>query len=940
MRACVTQLGAIGVLVGGSAAMAGGPAITEFEHNAGGWLATVSGETLQAFDQFRPGVAAATTCLAGTPGTSLYLAEGVVTVSKFDGQGVPGCAISDGSTPPSVSDGALAAGQTLVMDFSPPVSAFYTYYGSLAVGETVSMSLYSNGSPVAQLESDQSFHNSDAAGHGFVSDTLIDRIEFTATENGGVLVGAFVGLLAGEGSLGTVMIPGYAGPSGSTVQFDFGLVFAPDCNDNGVEDSVDIAQGDSLDVNVNDLPDECEFSGAVNGAVVWQSGRTVHLTGDLSVTGSLTVQPGVDVVPAEDVEIVVQAGGQLAINGTAAQPVRLRPVGVGRWDGVRFVGGGGSLRHAELERLNGVGVTVQDAAPTIDSCIIRNVGEPPSDCCMPHSGTGCSDAVCEALVCAANPLCCDDEDGVWDVICIVQAINLCGCNAPSGTSAYGVRVLGASNPVVSNTVIQGVSGDNGLASSSAGNGGNGSNGGNGAGGEACVGGGNNGSQGTPGGAGSVGQAGQNGGDAFGIFVGPGAAASVASCRITDLQGGNAGRGGNGGTGGSGGDGGNGGGGVFCGGNGANGRNGGAGGAAGDGGRGGHGYGVRLEQPAASVVEQNVVMHLVGGNGANGANGGNGGGGGDGGDGAFNTFSGGDGGNAGNGGNGGAAGDGGNGGSAQPISVLNHTTSLVFSQNTVGGNLTRGTNGVAGVRGSGGAEGSAGSGAAVGGSNGSGGSDGSLGAVGVNGVIGSAVGIHVSAGPSPVVTASNNIVIPGQPTYSVGMQAAGNAVIVGDFNCFFDFNLMISGGVAPGGSFVADPLFVDANGVDDLPGTEDDNRRLAAGSPCADTGGNAAIPPDAADLDGDANTAEPLPLDADGNPRIFAGTVDVGAYEFGSAAVPCPWDINGDGTINTVDFLSLLQQWGTNPGGPPDINGDGTVDTIDFLALLQHWGPCP
>ncbi len=80
-----------------------------------------------------------------------------------------------------------------------------------------------------------------------------------------------------------------------------------------------------------------------------------------------------------------------------------------------------------------------------------------------------------------------------------------------------------------------------------------------------------------------------------------------------------------------------------------------------------------------------------------------------------------------------------------------------------------------------------------------------------------------------------------------------------------------------GNIDADPLFLDADGLDDIPGTEDDDLRLSAGSPCIDAADNSAVPIG-------------VTTDLDGNPRFFDdphtpdtgnGTppiVDMGAYE--------------------------------------------------------------
>ena len=68
-----------------------------------------------------------------------------------------------------------------------------------------------------------------------------------------------------------------------------------------------------------------------------------------------------------------------------------------------------------------------------------------------------------------------------------------------------------------------------------------------------------------------------------------------------------------------------------------------------------------------------------------------------------------------------------------------------------------------------------------------------------------------------------------------------------------------------GNVDANPMFMDANGLDEVLCTEDDNLRLFGGSPCIDAGDNSAVTPS-------------LPTDIEGNPRIINGTVDMGAYE--------------------------------------------------------------
>lgn len=50
---------------------------------------------------------------------------------------------------------------------------------------------------------------------------------------------------------------------------------------------------------------------------------------------------------------------------------------------------------------------------------------------------------------------------------------------------------------------------------------------------------------------------------------------------------------------------------------------------------------------------------------------------------------------------------------------------------------------------------------------------------------------------------------------------------------------------------------------------------------------------------------------------------------------CAVDLNGDGMVNTQDFLVYLNLWSSSDSDA-DWNEDGTVNTIDFVAFLNDW----
>ena len=157
----------------------------------------------------------------------------------------------------------------------------------------------------------------------------------------------------------------------------------------------------------------------------------------------------------------------------------------------------------------------------------------------------------------------------------------------------------------------------------------------------------------------------------------------------------------------------------------------------------------------------------------------------------------------------------------------------------------------------------------------------------------------------------------------------------------------------------DPLFVrnpDDGGDGWGAGGNDDfgNLRLLSGSDCIDAGNNTAVPEDIADLDGDGDTAEPMPWDLVGEDRFrddpdaadtgYAGAtglpvVDMGAYEF----INPSGDFDEDGFVNLRDFAMLAAAWKStqgqdnyNPACDISEPADEVVDLMDFIEFVNDW----
>ncbi len=207
------------------------------------------------------------------------------------------------------------------------------------------------------------------------------------------------------------------------------------------------------------------------------------------------------------------------------------------------------------------------------------------------------------------------------------------------------------------------------------------------------------------------------------------------------------------------------------------------------------------------------------------------------------------------------------------------------------------------------------------------------------------GLSSSLGSSPVVincTFSGNSAAygggiytsPGSKTRAISTILWGNTAD-SDGSQIFDHppdgltyadNTCIEGGWPGGDNIATDPMFVDADGPDDVLGTLDDNLRLQPGSQAINAGDSGSyFQPDATDLDGHA--------------RVLCGRVDMGAYEFGLGDFDCNQRID---VVDCTGWEDCL----TGPGhfhqyrescAALDLDFDGDVDLDDVNLFQQLFG---
>jgi hypothetical protein len=131
-----------------------------------------------------------------------------------------------------------------------------------------------------------------------------------------------------------------------------------------------------------------------------------------------------------------------------------------------------------------------------------------------------------------------------------------------------------------------------------------------------------------------------------------------------------------------------------------------------------------------------------------------------------------------------------------------------------------------------------------------------------------------------------------------------------------------------GNVDADPNFVEPGWWDDsnTPAEPNDDFfvvgdfHITPGSVCVDAGDNDSLPP-------------ALDTDLDGEERIFAGIVDMGADEL----VTNPLDLNDDGIVDYLEMAVLANEWlQSGPCLQADFHKDNVIDLRDYAEMGNQW----
>ena len=148
---------------------------------------------------------------------------------------------------------------------------------------------------------------------------------------------------------------------------------------------------------------------------------------------------------------------------------------------------------------------------------------------------------------------------------------------------------------------------------------------------------------------------------------------------------------------------------------------------------------------------------------------------------------------------------------------------------------------------------------------------------------------------------------------------------------------------------SDPLFIDADGLDNLYGTLDDDLHLPSASPAVDAGDNTRVPADDADTNGNGDMRESIPLDMDrgqrfrDNPAITdtgngtAPLIDIGADEFSTPEAITGLQIAAESATRlgqttriaarVLSGTNIRYTWDFGDGS----SGDGPLPTHQYAA---------